>query len=98
MPESDSRTFIKGGNERKDSMATPIPPTPEPVPPVIPEADKPFYLAIGATLATAFFGALMIIKSPNIDPAEAQSVFTFFAGLLGASWGYYFGTKSQQSR
>ena len=64
----------------------------------IPEADKPFYLAIGATLATVFFGVLMIIKSPNIDPAEAQSVFTFFTGLLGASWGYYFGNAKAKQR
>jgi hypothetical protein len=64
----------------------------------IPEADKPFYLAIAATILTAIFGVVLSVHAPTVDVTQAQAVFTFFAGLLGTSWGYYFGSNSQRMK
>lgn len=64
-------------------------------PPVVNESDKPFYLAIGISIVTTLFGVLLV--SGKVDATEAQSVFSFFSGLMALSWGHYFGTAARNA-
>lgn len=62
--------------------------------PSVPESDKPFYLAIIASVLTGAVGLVLIVHPASIDASQAGNVFAFFSGLMALSWGHYFGKSS----